>query len=459
LAPAVTISGITLTGAGAGAGANQFAQTTNCGATLASGTSCSISVTFGPQVVGSPSALLSISDSATNSPQIVTLTGTATRGTPTLTWLPPLPITYGTLLSATQLDPTASVPGTFTYTPAANTMPAAGSVSLLASFTPTDATDYAPTQLTRTLTVMQASSSVALTTSSASAATNAAVVFTASVQPQIAGSPTGTVTFYDGSTSIGTGTVSASAPATLSITSLAAGVHSITAAYGGDMNFTANISTSLTETITAPPAATDFTFTVSGSATETVSAGQTATFQIMPAPTSGSFADAVTFAATGLPIGATATFSPTTLPAGSATPATPVTMTVQTATAAQLPSSPAAPIFPVTPRLALEIIVCLLFILAAMDGRASPYAPRAEAATVSLVLRGVNFLQRPDRPRMRRSFAVLLALVLLSGIALSVSGCSTTSSNNTPTSTRYSIVVTATSGTVSRAVAVTLTVN
>jgi hypothetical protein len=338
-------------------------------------------------------------------------------------------------------------------------MPAAGSVSLLASFTPTDATDYAPTQLTRTLTVMQASSSVALTTSSASAATNAAVVFTASVQPQIAGSPTGTVTFYDGSTSIGTGTVSASAPATLSITSLAAGVHSITAAYGGDMNFTANISTSLTETITAPPAATDFTFTVSGSATETVSAGQTATFQIMPAPTSGSFADAVTFAATGLPIGATATFSPTTLPAGSATPATPVTMTVQTATAAQLPSSPAAPIFPVTPRLALEIIVCLLFILAAMDGRASPYAPRAEAATVSLVLRGVNFLQRPDRPRMRRSFAVLLALVLLSGIALSVSGCSTTSSNNTPTSTRYSIVVTATSGTVSRAVAVTLTVN
>jgi hypothetical protein len=164
LAPAVAITGISLTGAGA----NQFAQTTNCGATLASGTSCSISVTFGPQVVGSPSAQLSISDSATNSPQTIGLTGSATIGTPILTWPAPSPITYGTPLSATQLDTASSVLGTCTYTPAPGTVPAACSVALLCSFAPQDKTGYAPTQLTRTLTVTQANSSVALNASSAS---------------------------------------------------------------------------------------------------------------------------------------------------------------------------------------------------------------------------------------------------------------------------------------------------
>ena len=42
---------------------------------------------------------------------------------PTVTWAKPAAITYGTPLSGTQLDATASVPGTFTYTPAAGTIP------------------------------------------------------------------------------------------------------------------------------------------------------------------------------------------------------------------------------------------------------------------------------------------------------------------------------------------------
>ena len=36
-----------------------------------------------------------------------------------ITWADPADITYGTALSGTQLDATASVPGTLTYTPAA----------------------------------------------------------------------------------------------------------------------------------------------------------------------------------------------------------------------------------------------------------------------------------------------------------------------------------------------------
>jgi hypothetical protein len=40
-----------------------------------------------------------------------------TKINPTLTWANPLGIVYGTALSSTQLNATASVPGTFTYTP------------------------------------------------------------------------------------------------------------------------------------------------------------------------------------------------------------------------------------------------------------------------------------------------------------------------------------------------------
>jgi hypothetical protein len=64
------------------------------------------------------------------------------KATPTITWATPAGITYGTVLSATQLDATASVSGTFAYTPAAGTELAVGSLTLSVTFTPTDTTNY-----------------------------------------------------------------------------------------------------------------------------------------------------------------------------------------------------------------------------------------------------------------------------------------------------------------------------
>ena len=49
----------------------------------------------------------------------------ASKIAPTITWPTPAPIMYGTALSATQLDATASVPGTFVYSPPAGTVPPA----------------------------------------------------------------------------------------------------------------------------------------------------------------------------------------------------------------------------------------------------------------------------------------------------------------------------------------------
>jgi hypothetical protein len=70
-------------------------------------------------------------------------TVTIAKATPTITWSNPADITYGTALNATQLNATASVAGTFTYTPASGTVLAFGSnQNLHVDFTPTDTADY-----------------------------------------------------------------------------------------------------------------------------------------------------------------------------------------------------------------------------------------------------------------------------------------------------------------------------
>src|SRR5262249_25525555 len=65
------------------------------------------------------------------------------KATPAITWMNPADIVYGTALSATQLNATASVSGGFSYSPASGTLLNAGmNQPLLASFTPTDTTNY-----------------------------------------------------------------------------------------------------------------------------------------------------------------------------------------------------------------------------------------------------------------------------------------------------------------------------
>ena len=59
-----------------------------------------------------------------------------------ISWTQPTAITYGTALSATQLNATANVPGTFLYNRAAGTVLNAGNHALQVTFTPTDATNY-----------------------------------------------------------------------------------------------------------------------------------------------------------------------------------------------------------------------------------------------------------------------------------------------------------------------------
>lgn len=69
------LTGIAIT-IGGGSTSSAFSDTTTCGATLAAGSTCSISVSFAPGMFGSFSGTLSVADNAAGSPQTVALTGT-----------------------------------------------------------------------------------------------------------------------------------------------------------------------------------------------------------------------------------------------------------------------------------------------------------------------------------------------------------------------------------------------
>ena len=100
-----------------------------------------------------------------------------------------------------------------------------------------------------TQTVNQAATTTAVAPSDNPSVLGQSVTFTAtvSVTSPASGTPSGTVTFYDGLASIGTGSLS-SDTATFSTAALSVGNHTITAVYAGDANFVGSTSSGVTQT-------------------------------------------------------------------------------------------------------------------------------------------------------------------------------------------------------------------
>jgi subtilase family serine protease len=144
-----------------------------------------------------------------------------------------------------------------------------------------------------------ASTSTTLTADTSSANFGSPVTFTATVATTGSTTPGGTVTFYNGTSSIGTASLNAGSPdqATLTTSSLPSGTDSITATYGGDTKNASSTSTVLTETINPP------TFSMTTPTTPpAVLAGLPTTSTFTVSPTSaGTFAGNVTFACSNLP--------------------------------------------------------------------------------------------------------------------------------------------------------------
>jgi len=172
-----------------------------------------------------------------------------------------------------------------------------------------------------TETIGQGATTVALTTSGASVAAGQQVTFTATVATTAAGTPAGTVSFYDGATLLGSSSLTGLV-ATYATSSLSAGPHSITATYSGDATFATSTSAVLTQTITVVATASTTTVT---SSLNPAAAGTSVTFTATVSVTGSttptgnvSFFDGATLLnSTALLANKTATFSTSSLSAGS----------------------------------------------------------------------------------------------------------------------------------------------
>jgi hypothetical protein len=145
-APAAISYGIALSGAQLNATANvpgTFVYTPAAGTILHAG----------PQTLG---VVFTPNDTTTYSQATASVTLQVNQATPVITWATPAAVSYGTALSSAQLDATANVTGSFTYTPGAGATPGAGVQVLKVVFAPTDVTDYASVSDSVSLQVNQA---------------------------------------------------------------------------------------------------------------------------------------------------------------------------------------------------------------------------------------------------------------------------------------------------------------
>ena len=83
-----------------------------------------------------------------------------TKATPVLSWPTPEEITFGVALSETQLNASASVEGSFEYSPALGEMLSPGAHTLSVTFTPADSTKYGSNQASVALIVGKAKSAI-----------------------------------------------------------------------------------------------------------------------------------------------------------------------------------------------------------------------------------------------------------------------------------------------------------
>ena len=145
----------------------------------------------------------------------------------------------------------------------------------------------------------------------------ASVTFQATVAASAGGSATGTVTFKEGATTLGTGTLSAAGVASFSTSTLAAGTHAVIAEYGGDATHAGGSTAAVNQVVKA--AATSTTL---ASAPNPSSVGESVTLTATVAagsqqPTGNvTFKDGQTTLGTGTLSSGVATFSTSTLTAG-----------------------------------------------------------------------------------------------------------------------------------------------
>ena len=262
----VPLTGININLGGANPG--NFAQSANtCGSTLAPSASCAVSITFSAAWPGNYAAALSVADSATGSPQIAILGGTATGPAPSYT----ATLTPASLSFTSAVPNTASAPQLLTLqNTSPSSLPLTGIGVVLSG---TNAADF---------TAYQQPGTTCGAVLAAGASCTISVVFSAPTVGTFAG--------------------------TLSVSDNAAGSPQ---------------TATLSGTVGTPTYAL-----TAGTSSQSVQPGGAATYPITVNSVGGAYSNPITLSVSGLPPGATATFAPSTVTPGIS--GTNSTLTIQT---------------------------------------------------------------------------------------------------------------------------------
>lgn len=302
---------------------------------------------------------------------------------------------------------TASYATTATITSPVNTY------AIVPSVTGANLSNYTVNKTNGVLTITQAASRVALAASATNIIPGQSVTLTVTAADATSGStgtPTGTITFLNGSAVLGTAKLT-NGVASFTTSTLAPGAtYALSAGYGGDTNFTGSTVNAGVSVTVAP---LDFTLTPPANLNPTVMPGGMLQSSFSITSLYGAFAGPVNFTAAGLPTGATISFSPPSIAANSSGVQT-VTMTIK------LPAATAQ------------------------------NQQRRTGSSVPPIALGILLLPLAGMRRVRKSALLRTALLLLlsaAGIG-AVTGCGTGNGFNATSSQSYTVTVTATAGSI-----------
>jgi len=416
-----------------GANSGDFTQTSTCGATLAIGANCKITVKFAPTAAGARSASLNIAESnVTGSPQLVPVSGTAgvptaDLGATTLTFADQTVNTSSPTKTVTltnngtvplTLNPAIAITGDFSQTnDCVSPIAAAAHCTITVTFTPTVvgartgtitiSDNASPTGATTTQTV--ALSGNGLSPLPVATLTGGPLAFADQLKGTTSAAQTLTLTNGPGGTPLAIASIAVTGVNASDYsqtndcgTSVAAGAHctisvkftpTAAGARLGGIVVTDNASTPTQSSgLSGNGVVVALGATASGSTSQTVKAGATATYALQLTATGGAPTDtfSVSFSCAGAPSKAVCTVPSAPVSVSPGTPA-PVSVTVSTTAASMLmPLSQPDVHSPTSMRLlpvaVVSLLLCIAMMFAWMQSPASRMRAVRFAVTACIVL-------------------------------------------------------------------------
>ena len=421
-----------------------FAETNNCPSSLGAGTSCTIMVSFAPttDVLTGGNAPTNgnifVTIGAPGTPYAISAVGIASASTSTAlatSQSPSCPGAEVTLTATVTSGSSGTITGTVTFLDGATSIGTGTLSAGQATFRTTALapglhfitaryggdTNFAASTSNAVTQIVVKPSVTVLTSSIDPSVFGQPVTFTGTVTSTCGGTPTGALTFFDGSTQIGSPATLSGGSAAILTSTLAQGNHSITALYGGDLNYASSTSSAVNQTVSTA------TIVVTSTA-PTVVAGQSVPINLAAFASNGS-TQKFTLTCAGTPAKSSCAFSPN--------PVTPVLA----GAAIQLTFSTASSKLPPPPS----------------NRSPWPWGTLGFSAALAALLTA-GMIQSRHVPKRRLAFGMCLAVVSMAAVLIGCGGNSSSSAyTGTPKGTA-TFTVTGTSGTTTISTQVSVTV-